>query len=636
MDGGNPANLPPTPSANTTFNMVNADSVALGGTGASRNAPAPWVPFARAGCDVGNVGTANAVLENNNSIIFRTSPTPLPSPNVFATDPTGDMTKVFGEGSPEWNEGRDSQLAASGTAARTLAQTDFVGIAIHCGAAGGICKNNAKATSDVLPDEVGGYAGYKALFGAKYVNPAITQDAAHPAGTPFVNDTKGAPIADPFGQYGFPGFDGMFARSTLGYVAQMQEAGVPVTFAYISDAHDNHGNSGNIHIAYGPGEAGYVQQLRDYDAAFGDFFARLKNDGITKKNTLFVFTVEEGDHFAGTAPDAPCDGVTTPCTYTSPGHHVSEVNGDLKKLVATYNAIHNTNATTGFSVHSDMAPNVYITGNPARGSVDARNLEKAMSAMVVTNPLSGVRQPLFVAMADPVQEKTLHMVTPDPARTPTFTPFAQGDYFLNASSNVPCAGNNLDNCLFIPAPSNFTFAWNHGGIQPEVATTWTGIVGPGVQRKHVDDKVWSDHTDIRPTMLALLGLRDTYVSDGRVLTDILQDHAVTRSLRGDGTVERLGAAYKQVNAPFGRFAMDTLIASTAALASDSPGDSTYAGIENRILSLTADRDVLAGKIRAALHRAEFEGHEISKGQAKTWINQANRLLHAAQELAASS
>ena len=28
---------------------------ALGGTGAARNAPAPWVPYARAGCDVGNV-----------------------------------------------------------------------------------------------------------------------------------------------------------------------------------------------------------------------------------------------------------------------------------------------------------------------------------------------------------------------------------------------------------------------------------------------------------------------------------------------------------------------------------------------------------------------------------------------------
>ena len=29
--------------------------------------------------------------------------------------------------------------------------------------------------------------------------------------------------------------------SALGYVAQMQEAGVPVTFGYISDAHDQHG-----------------------------------------------------------------------------------------------------------------------------------------------------------------------------------------------------------------------------------------------------------------------------------------------------------------------------------------------------------------------------------------------------------
>ena len=128
----------------------------------------------------------------------------------------------------------------------------------------------------------------------------------------------------------------MFAKNTLGEVAQMQEAGVPVTFAYISDAHDDHGVAGNIHIAYGPGEAGYVQQLKDYDKAFGDFFTRLKNDGITKDNTLFVVTVEEGDHFAGTAPDAPCDGVTTPCTYAN--GHVTEVNGDLKRLVATYNA----------------------------------------------------------------------------------------------------------------------------------------------------------------------------------------------------------------------------------------------------------------------------------------------------------
>src|SRR5437764_6281992 len=63
-DGGNPANNPPTPSADPSFNMINGDAGA-------KNTPAPWVPWARAGCDVGNVSTANAVLENNNAIVLR-------------------------------------------------------------------------------------------------------------------------------------------------------------------------------------------------------------------------------------------------------------------------------------------------------------------------------------------------------------------------------------------------------------------------------------------------------------------------------------------------------------------------------------------------------------------------------------
>src|SRR5437879_7242835 len=47
----------PTTSAptDTTFNMLTADG---------KNAPAPWVPFTRAGCNVGAVATANTILEN--------------------------------------------------------------------------------------------------------------------------------------------------------------------------------------------------------------------------------------------------------------------------------------------------------------------------------------------------------------------------------------------------------------------------------------------------------------------------------------------------------------------------------------------------------------------------------------------
>jgi hypothetical protein len=65
------------------------------------------------------------------------------------------------------------------------------------------------------------------------------------------------------GLVGFPGFDPT-ASQTLGAVAEMQEAGIPVTYAYIADAHDDHVNG----VPFGPGEAGYVAQLQSYNTLF--------------------------------------------------------------------------------------------------------------------------------------------------------------------------------------------------------------------------------------------------------------------------------------------------------------------------------------------------------------------------------
>ncbi len=241
-------------------------------TDGQKTTPAPWVPFTRAGCDVGGVGTANIELENTN------------------TGDSGDMTRVFGANSTEWNEAKNNPQ---------LAQTDFVGIAIHCSQADtSRCSNNTDAKPDPLSDEPGGYAGFNALYGAKYVDPAITDPKA-----PCVNDTAGNPIQDPKGNCGFPGFDGMLAKNTLGYVEQMQENGVPVTYGYISDAHDFHvpntGSDAYSSSAQGPGEFNYQQQLKSYDDAFNAFFTNLAAHGIDKSNTLFVVTVDEGDHFAG-------------------------------------------------------------------------------------------------------------------------------------------------------------------------------------------------------------------------------------------------------------------------------------------------------------------------------------------------
>src|SRR5262249_35892020 len=155
-------------------------------------------------------------------------------------------------------EAQASAAAPSGSAARNLAQTDLVGFAVHCAAGSALCANGQ---NDLLPSEPGGYAGFKGLFGAQAINPLLTGQPASVG----LTDLLGHQVVDPFNQPGFPGFDGMSAAVSLAYVAAMQEKGIPITYAYISDAHDFHGVAGNAHTAFGPGEAGYVQQLKDYD-----------------------------------------------------------------------------------------------------------------------------------------------------------------------------------------------------------------------------------------------------------------------------------------------------------------------------------------------------------------------------------
>ena len=555
-------------------------------------APAPWVPFTRAGCDFGAVATANTILENT----------------------AIDIPTVFGAGSPEAMEVASNPGQAF---------ADFVGIGVHCAQDSGICAQSTHARPDLLPDEPGDYSDFNGLFGAKYVNPVIK-----PSGP--MTDLDGTVIQDATGHIGFPGFDGMEATVSLSWVAQMQEAGIPVTYAYISDAHDGHGTSGNIHFAYGPGETGYVLQLQAYDQAFQKFFDRLEADGIDKSNALFVFTVDEGDHFVGDTPTpAGCDGVTTPCTY----NHVGEINADLRRMVYTQSG-----DSTLFSVHSDDAPTVYVNGTSAQPIRDqdplVRNLEREMSQLSWLNPYTGVvENNIMVALADHIGMKTLHMVTADPFRTPTFTPFADPDWFFFATSGTPpatCATQAA--CAFIPARTNQSFAWNHGDIQDEIASTWVGYVGQGVDPAGVDSTTWSDHTDVRPTILELVGLNDDYVHDGRVISEILEGYARPLALKKSSSFVALAQVYKQLNAPFGAFAMATLRASTKALASNDADDATYNSIEGQIQALTMQRNTLVAQMISLLDGAEFNGQTFSDAQAQSLIGQGQALLNQANAL----
>src|SRR5262249_40633034 len=149
-------------------------------------------------------------------------------------------------------------------------------------------------------------------------------------------------------------------------------------------------------------------------------------------------------------------------------------------------------------------------------------------------------------------------------------------------------------CAFIPARTSQSFAWNHGDIQEEIGNTWVGMVGPGVAHQGRDSSTWTDHTNVRPTMLSLLGLKDDYVPDRRVLVEALTGAGPPPALRANApTVRALGALYEQLNAPFGDFAHSTVAASTRALASGSAtDDSRYTRVENRIADLTAQRDAV--------------------------------------------
>jgi hypothetical protein len=576
--------FPPPAQTDLTPEMINENG---------KIAPAPWVPFTRAGCDVGQVATANTVLEN-----------------------TGiDIPSFFGPGSPEAIQAAGDSPGVAAT--QTFA--DYVGIGVHCAKTSAVCGASPHAHADLLPDEPGGYNGFNALMGAKYVNPVIK-----PTGP--MTDLGGNVIKDQNNHVGFPGFDGMEATVSLSWVAQMQEAGIPVTYAYVSDAHDAHGISGNIHFAYAPGEAGYVQQLHDYDQAFQQFFDRLAADGINKSNTLFLFTVDEGDHFAGSQPNNPsCDGVTVACDYT--GKPVGEINGDLRRMVRTQ-----FGDTTNFTVHSDDAPNVYITGNPSQTDPTTRNLEREMAQLHWLNPYTNVDQHgIMVALADKTEMKTLHMVTADPFRTPTFTPFADPDWFFFATGGANCA--TQAECASIPARTSQSFAWNHGDVQDEIASTWAGYVGPGIRNMGDTHSVWTDHTDHRPTLLTMLGLKDDYQTDGRAVTEIANENALPVSLRvHHPSVEKLAASYKQLMASFGSFSMYTLRASTQALASNSAGDQTYTDTENAIASLTNQRDALAAQIRTALNQAEFDGVKLSENDIKGWTRASDDLLAQAAAL----
>jgi hypothetical protein len=133
--------------------------------------------------------------------------------------------------------------------------------------------------------------------------------------------------------------------------------------------------------------------------------------------------------------------------------------------------------------------------------------------------------------------------------------------------------------------------------------------------------VFSDHTDVRPTLLHLTGLRDDYGHDGRVLLEVLDSPTPQRE-----TFTQLANAYKAINAPVGELGRKTLELSTRALVSD---DASYATLEEKLTSITAQRNTLAARMIAILESAAFDHAHINEDEARELIQAADTLIDSA-------
>ncbi len=413
----------------------------------------------------------------------------------------------------------------------------------------------------------------------------------------------------------------------------MQEHGIPITYGYIEDTHENFA-TGN---AAGPGDPAHESNLVADNNAFAAFFARMQADGITPQNTLYIFSSDEGDHFAGTRTPSPtgCDGVTTFCMFPTGtiGELQSSVNGLLKEHFSSTSP---PTSPGGYQIEEDTAPNFYLTGNPAPNRTPARTLEEDLGQLTIPDPYVPAGSVHFTNyLADKTEENILHMVTADTDRTPTFTDFANPDVYAETNSRCPTANPSYgesattDACVII----NPGYAWDHGDVAPEINTNWVGFVGRGVANVGVDSTTWADETDVRPTLMYLTGLKDDYSHAGRVLFEDLDHGALPPSLANPSARSaflQLGETYKQLNAGVGAFGMDTLKFATTGL--ESTSSSTYNNMESTLKSLGSQRDSLASTVESDLENVEFSGGSLSASDANSLNTQAQNLINEAAAL----
>ncbi len=428
---------------------------------------------------------------------------------------------------------------------------------------------------------------------------------------------------------------------------------MPVVYGYISDAHEKK-TAGGRQGARTRAPAVALRRDRPTPATRRRWppttrrsrsSSSVSDDGINASNTVFLFSNEEGDHFAGAnvgrTVQPNCTGTPGMLDYTCSYANQGTTPAIGEQFVNIHGLLqHEFNNTTPF-YDEPQGNSVYITGNPGPTDPMTRQLERDFGDAQVFDTFDNATENLTNYEVDPEVEQLLHFTNADPNRTPSFTIWPKGDFFMASGTKDTSQTSTAALRGRMPPTRARTASRRATGSRGITATTpprsttrGSALSGPGVANKGVDGRsaaegpnsadgansdpklvtqsndpgTWGDETDMRPTLLALVGLKDDYVEDGRVLVEDLTNPP---DKAGQPKYQSLAVCYKQLNSSVGQFGTDMIVADTAALETGSSGDdSTYDSVLSKIQSLGAARDALATKIKSDLFNAEFNNTPI--------------------------
>ena len=465
-----------------------------------KNTPAPWVAFTRAGCDFAGVGAADMELENTTSDVTQ----------VFGAGSGGGARHVLGTSRPA-RPGATSPSPTS-KASRSTARRSRARPAASA-------SNGGRTRCPTSPD---GYTGYKGLFGALHVNPFLTgQPATTVPGAPAppglrrsttcsrptrptpararVTSSTSPPAScrrrsdgrrdNDVGDRGrdrnsgFPGFDGTEANNALGYTAAMQEAGIPVTYTYLSTSTTTTTTSTTARRS-APVRPAMEAQLRQYNAAFGRSSPAGRRQHQPGQHAV-PGDRRRGRPFAGGHAELGCDRRADDARPAGPrsGRPASTAWSARSTSACSRWCSRSPATATKFGFNFDDAPNVFVPNplNPAAGSLSptdatVRNLEREMNGLSACNPITNRQR----------QDRGRHR-RPAPSsgsctcrtrirlRLPTFTMFGDPGLLLPVRLHDGTARAVPGGCP-VQGPG---FAWNHGDEQPGDRHHVAGLGRPG-------------------------------------------------------------------------------------------------------------------------------------------------------------